>query len=125
MAITNQDRVGKALEPLGIGLGPFVERELTSTYRDGASAEASRSDPAEGDCALALHDVQHEGRRVSDVGDQPAVERDADGVRGEQVGDGELHDRLASLCGEHGGRLGGTVRRAPGVGTVQPGAAGL
>ena len=30
MAITNRDRVGKALEVLGDGLAPFVERELKS-----------------------------------------------------------------------------------------------
>lgn len=42
MAITNHDRVGKALELLKSGLGPFVEREFTSTYKDRAAAEASR-----------------------------------------------------------------------------------
>jgi predicted AAA+ superfamily ATPase len=42
MAITNHERVGKALELLKDGLGPFVEREFVSTYGDGASAEASR-----------------------------------------------------------------------------------
>ena len=33
MAITNHERVGKALELLKSGLGPFVEREFKSTYR--------------------------------------------------------------------------------------------
>ena len=42
MAITNHERVGKALELLKNGLGPFVEREFTSTYKDRAAAEASR-----------------------------------------------------------------------------------
>lgn len=42
MAITNHERVGKALELLKSGLGPFAERELTSTYKDRAPAEASR-----------------------------------------------------------------------------------
>jgi predicted AAA+ superfamily ATPase len=42
MAITNHERVGKALELLKSGLGPFVEREFTSTYKDRAGAEASR-----------------------------------------------------------------------------------
>ncbi len=42
MTTTNHERVGKALELLKTGLGPFVERELTSTYRDRAAAEASR-----------------------------------------------------------------------------------
>jgi hypothetical protein len=32
MAITNHERVGKALELLKSGLGPFVEREMTSIY---------------------------------------------------------------------------------------------
>ena len=30
MAITNQERVGKAMELLRVGLAPFVEREFTS-----------------------------------------------------------------------------------------------
>jgi hypothetical protein len=42
MAITNYDRVGKALELLKDGLGPFVEREFKSTYKDRAAAEAAR-----------------------------------------------------------------------------------
>ncbi len=42
MAITNHDRVGKALELLKGGLGPFVERELASIYKDRAAAEVSR-----------------------------------------------------------------------------------
>ena len=41
MAITNHDRVGKAMELLKGGLGPFVEREFKSTYKDRAAAEAS------------------------------------------------------------------------------------
>ena len=42
MAITNHERVGKALELLKGGLGPFVEREFKSAYKDRAAAEASR-----------------------------------------------------------------------------------
>src|SRR6266851_2575638 len=42
MAITNHERVGKALELLKSGLGPFVEREFTNTYKDRTAAEASR-----------------------------------------------------------------------------------
>src|SRR5712692_8192070 len=42
MAITNHERVGKALELLKSGLGPFVEREFTSAYKDRAAAETSR-----------------------------------------------------------------------------------
>ncbi len=42
MAMTNHERVGKALELLRAGLAPFVEREFRSAYRERASAEASR-----------------------------------------------------------------------------------
>jgi len=42
MAITNHERVGKAMELLRLGLGPFVEREFQSTYGPQAVAEASR-----------------------------------------------------------------------------------
>ena len=42
MAITNHERVGKALELLKAGLAPFVDREFKSIYKDGAMAEAAR-----------------------------------------------------------------------------------
>jgi predicted AAA+ superfamily ATPase len=42
MAITNHERVGKAMELLKQGLGPYVEREFKSTYKDHAAAEAKR-----------------------------------------------------------------------------------
>src|SRR5262245_61764372 len=42
MAITNHDRVGKAMELLKAGVGPFVDREFKITYRDRAAAEAGR-----------------------------------------------------------------------------------
>jgi hypothetical protein len=42
MAITNHERVGKGLELLKGGLGPFVEREFKSTYKDRAAIEAAR-----------------------------------------------------------------------------------
>jgi predicted AAA+ superfamily ATPase len=42
MATTNHERVGKGLELLKSGLGPFVEREFKSAYKDRAAAEASR-----------------------------------------------------------------------------------
>ena len=42
MAITNHERVGKALEHSRCGLGPFVQREMTSTYKDRAATEAGR-----------------------------------------------------------------------------------
>src|SRR5438552_2861555 len=34
MAITNTERVGKALDVLNDGLRPYVERELKATYKD-------------------------------------------------------------------------------------------
>ena len=40
MAITNHERVGKAMELLKSGLGPFVEREFKSAYKDAPAAEA-------------------------------------------------------------------------------------
>jgi predicted AAA+ superfamily ATPase len=42
MAITNHERVGKAMDFLKQGLGPFVEREFKSTYKDRCLAEAMR-----------------------------------------------------------------------------------
>lgn len=42
MAITNHDRVGKALELLKSGLAPFVEREIKSTYQERAAGEVIR-----------------------------------------------------------------------------------
>jgi len=34
MAITNHEPIGKCLEQLTLGLQPFVERELKSSYQD-------------------------------------------------------------------------------------------
>ncbi len=42
MAITNHDRVGKALDLLKAGLGPFVEREFKNLYKGQALAEAQK-----------------------------------------------------------------------------------
>lgn len=42
MAVTNYDRVGKALEVLRAGLGPFVEREFRNRYQEQAQEEAVR-----------------------------------------------------------------------------------
>src|SRR5579863_3826028 len=42
MAITNHERVGKAMDLLKQGLGPFVEREFKGYYKDRAPAEATR-----------------------------------------------------------------------------------
>lgn len=40
MAVTNHERVGKALELLKAGLAPFAERELKNVYKDKAQTEA-------------------------------------------------------------------------------------
>jgi predicted AAA+ superfamily ATPase len=42
MAITNHDRVGKALELLKVGLAPYVQREFKNMYQDRAASEATR-----------------------------------------------------------------------------------
>ena len=42
MAITNHERVGKAIDLLKAGLAPFAERELKSVYKDKAQTEAGR-----------------------------------------------------------------------------------
>jgi predicted AAA+ superfamily ATPase len=42
MAITNQERIGKALELLRQGLGPFAERELANSFGERAATEAAR-----------------------------------------------------------------------------------
>ncbi len=47
MAITNQERVGKAVDLLRAGLAPYVEREFANAHKDKALAEARRLLPAE------------------------------------------------------------------------------
>ena len=42
MAVSNHERVGKALELLKVGLAPFVEREFASAFRERAAAETIR-----------------------------------------------------------------------------------
>jgi hypothetical protein len=42
MAITNYERVGKTLEILKQGLGPFIDREFKSLYKEQAIFEATR-----------------------------------------------------------------------------------
>jgi predicted AAA+ superfamily ATPase len=42
MAISNHERVGRAMELLKVGLGPFVEREFKSIYKDRAATELQR-----------------------------------------------------------------------------------
>lgn len=41
MPITNHDRVGKVLELLKAGLGPFAEREFANTYQAKAASQAA------------------------------------------------------------------------------------
>ena len=36
MAVTNQERVGKAMELLRAGLAPFVDREIQSSVKGGS-----------------------------------------------------------------------------------------
>jgi len=62
MALTNQQRVGKALDLLREGLGDFIQREFESKYRDRALAEAQQflaTDRLRGNKAIA----QWESRR--------------------------------------------------------------
>ena len=42
MAITNQERVGKALDFFRTGLAPYVEREFANIHQEKALAEARR-----------------------------------------------------------------------------------
>ena len=42
MAITNHERVGKAMDLLKTGLTPFVEREFKNLYKGQALVEAQR-----------------------------------------------------------------------------------
>jgi predicted AAA+ superfamily ATPase len=41
MAVSNHERVGRALELLKVGLGPFVEREFANTFKDQAPAKVA------------------------------------------------------------------------------------
>ncbi len=54
MAITNQERVGKAVDLLRAGLAPYVEREFANAYKDNAQAEARRLLPFQANVALPL-----------------------------------------------------------------------
>src|SRR5271165_6608335 len=42
MAITNYERVGKSMDILKQGLGPFIDREFKNLYKDQAVSEAAR-----------------------------------------------------------------------------------
>ena len=54
MAMTNQDRVGKAMELLRVGLAPFVERELKSQAQDDDERLVGKKPVAEWDVAALL-----------------------------------------------------------------------
>src|SRR4051812_824587 len=60
MAITNQQRIGNALDLLRAGLAPFVDREFVSLHADKARAEASRylsTDRLRGDKPITQWDI--------------------------------------------------------------------
>jgi len=61
MAMTNQERVGKALELLKQGLGPFVEREVQDRVKQGSvrmdSIQKFTMDPALSDTPISEWDV--------------------------------------------------------------------
>jgi Swt1-like HEPN len=61
MAITNQERVGKAMDLLRAGLAPFVEREVQSAVKAGSvRMDAARrfvDDPILGNKPIAQWDV--------------------------------------------------------------------
>jgi len=57
MAITNHERVGKALEHLNTGLRPFVERELKATYKERWADTARPSFP----------NWQHTGKNATEL----------------------------------------------------------
>ena len=43
MAITNKERVGRALDLLKEGLRPYIEREFRNKYGNNATAEINRA----------------------------------------------------------------------------------
>ena len=60
MAITNQERVGKAMDLLRAGLAPFVEREFKGQHHENAAESARRyfgDDRAVGKKPIAAWDV--------------------------------------------------------------------
>ena len=69
MAITNHERVGKAMDLLKAGLAPFVEREFTSTYKDRAAGRGRRAPGRRPpDCEEADRRVGRGGAAQADVG---------------------------------------------------------
>lgn len=63
MAITNHERVGKSLELLKAGLGPFVEREFKAKYGDGWAFEVKE----------ILSDTRLGGGKSDSIGDVAAL----------------------------------------------------
>ncbi len=60
MAITNHERVGKALDLLKAGLGPFIQREITNIYKDQTAKKLSqfiKDDPLQAGKTLEDWDV--------------------------------------------------------------------
>ena len=115
MAITNLDRIGKAMELLKQGLYPFVERELRSAFKDQALAEAqrfvisARLDPtrplAEWDAAVLLHLMWGAWNDVfrRTLGQAEAHARERTTRRPQQVGSsGEVLDRRRLSCSRFG-----------------------
>ena len=74
MAITNQDRVGKAMDLLKQGLGPFVEREFKNSYGATALSEVKRILGAAG---IVRHADRPLGRKSLDC---PAAGRHLSGI---------------------------------------------
>ena len=69
MAITNHDRVGRALDLLKAGLAPYAEREFTATYGDAAVAKAAEylgSDHTNAKKSVAKWDVSALLKLMSD-----------------------------------------------------------
>ena len=87
MAITNHERVGKALDLLKAGLGPFVEREVQGAI------ESGKQDA----CKL---------RRFADdppLANKPIPERDGGGLRvGGSPGARGQHWRTRCSCRDRG-----------------------
>ena len=65
MAITNRDRVGKALEILGDGLAPFVERYRAARMEGSQPATTTQRDV---DAALAWSDEHQKPFRADTEG---------------------------------------------------------
>src|SRR5258706_4754501 len=63
MAITNHERVGKAMELLKGGLAPFIEREFKANFKDQAQKQA----------ALFLGDDAHNAKRALGEWDAAAL----------------------------------------------------